>query len=241
LRFTLPQRLAASAVGGLSRLVFGYTVRHQRDLWRYHLDGPLDGALRRGEQLIVAAWHQDVVPFFHYLANYSALERRQRFRMMSSRSFDGELTERILRGWGFLFVRGSYGKIGGGAALRGYLRAIAKGDSIVVIADGPAPPAHVFRPGAAFLARESGLPLYVCRAWARPQWIVPSTWFRMTLPMPNCHCGVWSAGPLDVAGDLPGACRRAEAELARLAEEVDAALYLRPSVGGGVRLALRDV
>jgi lysophospholipid acyltransferase (LPLAT)-like uncharacterized protein len=233
--------MVASAVDGLSRLVFGFTLRHQRDQCRYHFSGPLDDALRRGDQLIVAGWHQDILPFFHYLSIYSALERRQRFRMMSSRPFDGELTERVLSAWGFRFVRGSYGKIGAGAALRGYLRAIRAGDSVAIIADGPTPPPYVFRPGAAFLAQASGLPLYVCRAWARPQWIVPTTWFRMTIPMPKHHCGVWSAGPIDQSGSVEDVRLRAEQEMARLGEAVDAALYLRRTVGGGVRLARRDV
>ncbi|MEM8883447.1 MAG: DUF374 domain-containing protein [Planctomycetota bacterium] len=239
--YTLPQRLAASIVDGVCRLVFGLTLRHQRDQCRYHFHGPLDDALRRGDQVIVAGWHQDILPFFHYLSNYSALERCQRFRMMSSRSFDGELTERILSAWGFRFVRGSYGKIGGGAALRGYLRAIRAGDSVAIIADGPRPPNYAFRPGAAFLAQSSGLPLYVCRAWARPQWMIPSTWFRMTVPLPKHHCGVWSAGPIDVSGSLEEVCARAESAMAELAEDVDAALYLPRHIGGGVRLAGRDV
>jgi len=177
-----------------------------------------------------------VLPFFHYLANYSAFERTQRFHMMSSRSFDGEITERMMRPWGFRFVRGSYGKIGAGAALRGYLRAMKAGDSVVIIADGPSPPPYVFRPGAIYLARAAGVPLYVCRAWARPQWILPSTWFRLTVPQPYHHCGVWSAGPIDVSGDLEQARLDAETAMRRLGEDVDAALYLRRRIGGGVRI-----
>ena len=237
--YTLPQRIAASVIGGAARIAFGLTIRHERQGCRYHFRGPLDDALRRGEQVIVAGWHQDVLPLFHYLANYSCLERTQRFRMMSSRSFDGEVTERLMRPWGFRFVRGSYGKIGAGAALRGYLRAIKAGDSVVIIADGPQPPPYVFRPGAIFLAQASGLPLYVCRAWARPQWIVPSTWFRLTVPRPHNHCGIWSAGPIDVSGDGEQARLAAEREMARLGEDVDAALYLRRSIGGGVTLGDR--
>ena len=239
LSYTVSQRIAATALGGAARIIFGLTLRHGRQACRYHFSGPLDDALRRGEQVIVAGWHQDVLPLFHYLANYSYLERTQKFRMMSSRSFDGEVTERIMRPWGFRFVRGSYGKIGAGAALRGYLRAIKGGDSVVIIADGPRPPPAVFRPGAVVWSRAAGLPLYVCRAWARPQRIVPSTWFRLTVPGPQHHCGIWSAGPIDVSGDGEQARFTAEREMARLGEEVDAALYLRRSIGGGVILGDR--
>lgn len=237
--YSISQRIAAAAIGGASRIVFGLTLRHQRQACRYHFHGPLDDALRRGEQVIVAGWHQDVLPFFHYLANYSSLERTQRFRMMSSRSFDGEVTERMMQPWGFRFVRGSYGKIGAGAALRGYLRAMKAGDSVAIIADGPSAPPYAFRPGAVYLARAAGVPLYVCRVWGRPQWIVPSTWFRLTVPKPFNHCGVWSAGPIDVSGDPEQARLRAEDALRALGEDVDAALYLRRSVGGGVRIGDR--
>ncbi|MHC4953102.1 MAG: lysophospholipid acyltransferase family protein [Planctomycetota bacterium] len=237
--YSYAQRIAANAIGGAARVLFGLSLRHQRQACRFHFRGPLDDALRRGDQVIVAGWHQDVLPFFHYLANYSCFERTQRFRMMSSRSFDGEVTERIMRPWGFRFVRGSYGKIGAGAALRGYLRAIRDGDSVAIIADGPTPPPYVFRPGAIFLAQASGIPLYVCRAWTRPQWIVPSTWFRLTVPLPAHHCAIWSSGPIDVSGDPEEARLLAEAEMRRLGEEVDAALYLRRRIAGGVRLGDR--
>ena len=179
------QRLIASAASGLSQLAFGMTMRHLRENCRFRFSGPLDEALTRGDQVIVAAWHQDIIPFFHYLGLHSRFGRTQKFRMMSSRSFDGEVTERILSPWGFRFVRGSHGKAGASSALRGYLRGIREGDSVAIIADGPRPPPYVFRPGAAFLARATGLPLYVVRVWARPQWIVPSTWFRLTVPMPR--------------------------------------------------------
>jgi hypothetical protein len=63
----------------------------------------------------------------------------------------------------------------------------------------------------------------------------------MTVPFPHNHCGIWSAGPIDPAGDLEAMRARAEGELLRLGEDVDAALYLRRAMGGGVRLTRRDV
>jgi lysophospholipid acyltransferase (LPLAT)-like uncharacterized protein len=237
LSYTLPQRIGASIAGGMSKLVFGFTARQMREHCRFHFSGPLDDALARGDQVVVAAWHQDVIPLFHYLGAYSNFERTQRFCMMSSQSFDGEVTSRVMSPWGFRFVRGSHGKAGATAALRGYRRAIEDGDSVAIIADGPRPPPYLFRPGAAYLAKVSKLPLYVCRVWARPQWIVPSTWFRMTVPAPRCDIGVWSSGPLDVSTDLDSVCRLAEREMARLAEEVDVALYRDRHPSGGVRWA----
>jgi lysophospholipid acyltransferase (LPLAT)-like uncharacterized protein len=197
----------------------------------------MDEALRGSDPVILAAWHQDVVPLFHYVILRAAGVRRGRFAMLASRSFDGELTERLLAHWGFRFHRGSAGKEGGTTALLGLSRSLQEGRSAVVIADGPQPPPCVFRPGPIFLARESGVPLYVARAWARPQLVVPRTWFKMAVPLPRCEIAVFSAGPIDVSGDVEEARLRAEAALNRLCVEADAHLYARPRVEGGVALA----
>lgn len=239
--YSLAQRFAAAATEGIGKLFFGLTLRHVRQGCRFHLRGPLDEALRSGRPMVLAAWHQDVVLLLHYLINYTALERRQEWVMLASRSFDGEVTERLVGPWGFRFVRGSFGKEGGRAALRGLLRATEAGRSALVIADGPLPPPYAMRPGPVFLARASGLPLYVARAWARPQALVPNTWFRMAIPLPRAHFAVFSAGPVPVADGVEEGRRRAERELLRLCEEADAHLYLRRRVHGGVRLGARTV
>jgi lysophospholipid acyltransferase (LPLAT)-like uncharacterized protein len=235
------ERVALATIAGGVTAVFGLTTRYLRHSCRWHLGGPLHAALAEGKPLIVASWHQDALLFFHYLANYTRLEARRPFVMLASRSFDGEVTERIMRPWGFRFVRGSFGRAGGQAAVRGLLRALAAGERVAVVADGPRPPAAVMRRGAAFLARESGVPLYVARAWARPQVLVPRTWFRLAVPLPRAHVACLSAGPIDVSGTLEEARSRAEGELRRLCEEADAFLYLRRQVAGGVRLAARPV
>ena len=194
MRYTFGQRLAARGVGALSQIVFGFTLRHVRHECRWHLSGPLDAALRDGGQLILAAWHQDVLPLFHYLCQLTLLEQRRRFVMLSSQSFDGELTERTLAPFGFEFVRGSAGRKGGRSALRSLHRHVDRGRDIVVIADGPRPPAFLMKGGPIQLARASGVPLYVARASARPSLILPRSWTRMTLPLPRCDLALFS-GP----------------------------------------------
>lgn len=237
----ISERIALAAVAGGITALFGFTTRYLRHSCRWHLGGPLHAALAEGRPLIVASWHQDVFLFFHYLANFTRLEQRRPFVMLASRSFDGEVTERIMRPWGFRFVRGSFGQEGGGAALRGMWRALDAGARVAVVADGPRPPAGVMREGPVYLARETGAPLYVARAWARPQLLVPRTWFRMAVPLGRAHIACLSAGPIDVTGTLEEARARAERELARVSEEADALLYLRRRVVGGVRLAARPV
>lgn len=241
MRFSPWQRLALGAIGGLVTLVFGFTTRYLRHACRWHVRGPLDEVARAGGPMILAVWHQDVVPLFHYMTTFTTFEGRRRFVMLASRSFDGEVTERIMRPWGFRFVRGSRGKRGARSALRGLRRALDRGQSVIVVADGPGPPPHVMRPGPVWLARATGAPLYVARAWARPQVLVARTWFRMALPLARAHIALFSAGPLDVAGPPGEARQRAQDALNRLCEEADAYLYLRRRVTGGIRLGARPV
>jgi lysophospholipid acyltransferase (LPLAT)-like uncharacterized protein len=239
LQRSVADRVAIAALAGGLTALFGFTTRYLRHSCRWHLGGPLHEALAAGEPLIVASWHQDVFPFFHYLANHARLEARRPFVMLSSRSFDGEVTARIMRPWGFRFVRGSFAQSGGGTALLGLMRVLEAGQRVAIVADGPRPPAGILRPGPVYLARETGVPLYVARAWARPQVLIPRTWFRLALPLPGARLACLSEGPIDVSGSLEAARARAEAALHGLCEEADAMLYLRPRARGGVRLAAR--
>jgi lysophospholipid acyltransferase (LPLAT)-like uncharacterized protein len=238
--FTLGQRTIARAVGAFTTALFTFTARHARHACRWHLRGPLDAAVRSGAPFVLAAWHQDVLPLFHYLALHH-IERPGRYLMMSSRSFDGEVTERVLRPFGFDFVRGSAGKEGARTALRELQRAARAGRRIVLIADGPVPPPYRLRPGPVQVARHSGLPLFVARAWSRPQQVVPRTWFRMTIPLPRSDIAVFSAGPIDVGGEFEEARSRAEAALHELGRQVDGHLYLTPRPPPGVRFEERAV
>ncbi len=201
-------------------------------------EGPLDDLLRDGTQMILSLWHQDVVPFFHYMAATSCLEHRNKFAMLASQSYDGELTERVVGPWGFRFLRGSRGKKGARAALRGLRRALKDGERIIVVADGPEPPAQYFQPGPVFLARTTGVPLYVVRTWGRPQWILRRTRYRMVIPRPRSVLGVFSSGPIDVSGDFEGARARAEAALAQLCVRAEEKLYGNKPARG-IRIADR--
>ena len=239
--YTLRQRIAARAIEAAGVLLFNQTLRHARHHCRWHLHGPIHDAFAAGAPFVLAGWHQDVVPLLHYVILRAVYERRRPLAMLASRSFDGEVTGRLLANWGFRFHRGSAGKEGASAALLGLGRSLEEGRSVVVIADGPQPPPCVFRPGPIFLARETGAPLYVVRTWARPQLVLPGTWFKMAVPLPRCDIAVFSAGPIDVGGDPEEARARAEAELNALCAEADAHLYASPRVRGGVPLARRSV
>ncbi|MDH3590452.1 MAG: DUF374 domain-containing protein [Planctomycetota bacterium] len=233
------QRALAPVVGAVARTFFGMTLRHVRTGCRWTVRGPLDAALKdRGRPLVLAIWHQDVVPMFHYLIATAGFEERRRFVMLASRSFDGELTRRILEPWGYRFVRGSTGKRGARASLLGLCRAVEAGESVIIVADGPKPPARRMQPGAPFVAQATGAPLYVARAWGKPQWLMAGTKFRMVLPLPRSRFALFSER-VDTAGTPEQIRAHAEGTLLSLCADADAELYLRRHPREAVRLVER--
>lgn len=219
--------ILGSVASAVSRVLFGFLLRSARNDLRWRIDGPLDDALRSPEPFVLTAWHQDILLLYHFLCMRIAIEGRGRLVSLSSRSVDGDIAVGVLRPWRIRSVRGSSGKEGAGPALRELRQAIGAGESVVLIGDGPQPPPFVLRNGPLFLARETGAPLYVARAWARPQILWPRIWFRMSIPLPRAEVALLSAGPVDLSGDLEESRRRAEAALERLRVEADARLYLR--------------
>jgi len=211
-------------LAGLGDGLLGLTLRHVRHASRWHLRGPLDAALRAGEPVIIAAWRQDIVPLFHYLVTFTGFEQREPFVCENN----GAFAARILRPWGFRCVD----------SVRA---AVAAGKSAVVLADGPEPPPYAMRPDPLSLAQATGRPLFLVRAWARPQLLVARTWFRMTVPLPRAHYALFSEGPVECGGSVEEGRLRAEASLQRLCEEADAFLYLRRRVRGGIRLGAGNV
>lgn len=232
--YSIAERVIARTARAITTVAFHQTLRHARRHCKWHIRGPLDQALQEGKQVILTAWHQDGFVLMHYLANYTAAERRHKFVMLASRSFDGELAASVIEPLGIEFVRGSAGKKGAHAALIGLMRALKEGKSVIVIGDGPQPPAYRMQNGPVFLAQRSGVPLYVVRGWARPQLVLSRIWFKMIVPLPYSHVAMFSDGPIDVSGDMEEARARAETSLNRLCTEADAHLYLTPRVNGGV-------
>jgi hypothetical protein len=220
------QKTAGAIAEGFSRLVFGFLLRYARHFLRWRVRGPLDGVLRSRSPFVVAYWHQDVLHLQHYICLRAGVEGRRRLVTLSSQSVDGEVGFRLLHPWGYAAVRGSSGKEDAGSALRDLARELRGGAGVVLASDGPQPPPFRMRKGPVWLARETGAPLFVARAWGKPQLLVPRTWFRMSIPLPRSEVVVLSEGPVDVSGTLEEARLRAEAALERLRVEADAMLYL---------------
>jgi len=124
---------------------------------------------------VYSFWHQCIFP-----ATY--LWRNLNIRVMSSTSFDGEFTARMIRRFGFVPVRGSSSK-GAVRGLLGLRREIAQGWTVAFTIDGPRGPRFVTKPGPVLLARTSSVPMAVFHIALENPWIL-NTWDRLLIPKP---------------------------------------------------------
>jgi lysophospholipid acyltransferase (LPLAT)-like uncharacterized protein len=213
---------ARAAVGALSRAYRAVFYGGSRLL----VDPGLRRLVRSREPVVFVCWHQDFVWTVGWLSRFC---RRRRSHVLASASRDGGLAAASAEALGFReAVRGSSAARGAVALRR--LESIATGNrptSVVVVGDGPRPPARELKPGALHLAREAGLPVWLVRtAFAPPRRLLRS-WAQFDFPPPWRAGVVVADGPIEVpAGlDRDGLERlRAalQARLDRLAERADA-------------------
>jgi lysophospholipid acyltransferase (LPLAT)-like uncharacterized protein len=125
--------------------------------------------------VILAFWHSCIFP-----ATY--IWRNLQIRVMSSDSFDGEWTGRIIRKFGFVKVRGSSSR-GAVRALLGMRRELEQGWAVAFTIDGPRGPRFVAKPGPVLLARTTGAPMVAFHIAVERAWIL-NTWDRSMIPKP---------------------------------------------------------
>jgi hypothetical protein len=125
--------------------------------------------------LILAFWHSCIFPAIYAWRNLQ-------IRVMSSDSFDGEYTGRIIRKFGFVKVRGSSSK-GAVRALLGMRRVIEQGDTVAFTIDGPRGPRYVAKPGPVVLARATGAPMVAFHIALEKPWVL-NTWDKSMIPKP---------------------------------------------------------
>jgi len=125
--------------------------------------------------LVLSFWHDCIFP-----ATY--VWRNLQIRVMSSDSFDGEWTGRIIRKFGFVKVRGSSSR-GAVRALLGMRREIEQGWAVAFTIDGPRGPRYVAKPGPVLLARATGAPMVAFHIAVGNAWML-NTWDRCMIPKP---------------------------------------------------------
>jgi len=125
--------------------------------------------------MILSFWHTCIFPAIYVWRNLQ-------IRVMSSDSFDGEWTGRIIRKFGFVKVRGSssHGAVRG---LLGMRREVEAGATVAFTIDGPRGPRYVAKPGPVVLARATGAPLVAFHIAAENAWVL-NTWDQLMIPKP---------------------------------------------------------
>lgn len=146
-------------------------------------------AARSGsEAVLVGFWHEHLPPLTPFLLYRLHLAGRP-IAYLVSRSRDGDLAERMMRGWDLVAVRGSSSK-GATTALRDLHRLYRdQRRSPLIVVDGPRGPARQTKPGLAALGRLTGASTLLVAAAARPARRLRS-WDRMLVPWLFAHVRV---------------------------------------------------
>jgi lysophospholipid acyltransferase (LPLAT)-like uncharacterized protein len=132
--------------------------------------------------------------------------------VLASRSRDGEIVARFARSFGLRVVRGS-SSTAGAAALRGLVAALASGQDVAVVPDGPRGPRHRLQPGVVALAMLSGAPVVPLAVACRPARRLAS-WDEFLVPLPFARCQVVIGEPRQLSRGVDREQARAELERA---------------------------
>jgi len=184
-----------------------YAIRALAATWRLRVvhREPVDALRARGEPLVFAFWHGQMLPLLYQ-------HRDEGVAILISAHRDGELIARVAHRFGFRTVRGSTSR-GGGRALLGLVRELEQGREVAVTPDGPRGPAERFAPGALVAAQRAGAHIVPVAATAHAAWRLKS-WDRFMIPEPFARVSVAYGPPTRVlaatARDAGGEAERFE-------------------------------
>jgi lysophospholipid acyltransferase (LPLAT)-like uncharacterized protein len=149
----------------------------------------LQARWQRGEQAIVAFWHNRLLMLPVVAAGVPIC-------IMVSHHRDGQVATRLLAGFGVSTVRGSASR----GAVAGFLRlvdAYRRGHNLAVLPDGPRGPRYVAKPGVIRLAKAVGAPIYPM-TYAASRAAHLRSWDRLLIPLPFARIRIAVGAPLSV-------------------------------------------
>lgn len=164
-------RSVEAAVAGWIR------IAHDRSKWRRIGFEPMDAALRAGEPVIVALWHQRLM-----MSPYLFDTRLGPICTLTSGARAGRLAGQVQARFGFGTIA-MHSHRRHVALSREVLGKIRSGHSIGIATDGPRGPARVASTVPLVWARASGCRIFVVSFSANRVLELP-TWDRMWLPVP---------------------------------------------------------
>jgi lysophospholipid acyltransferase (LPLAT)-like uncharacterized protein len=177
---SLRRKIADSAAfnSGVTAVLAGYIrFAHRTSRWTRTGFEPMDDALRAGDPVIVALWHQRLM-MSPYLFNVSL----GKICTLTSSARAGRMAGQVQMRFGFGTIAMSSHKRHV-ALSREVLTRIRDGYSIGIATDGPRGPARVASTVPLVWARASGCRVFVVAFSARRVIELP-TWDRMMLPAP---------------------------------------------------------
>lgn len=128
---------------------------------------------KSGDPTIGSFWHYSLLFNFFF-------QRDSRITAMISASRDGDYIAGLARQLRYQTVRGSKNKKGA-SALKAMLRAVKKGSSAAIVADGSQGPARIVQPGTILLASLTGVPV-VPIVWSASRYFTIRSWDRTVVP-----------------------------------------------------------
>jgi lysophospholipid acyltransferase (LPLAT)-like uncharacterized protein len=158
--------------------------------------------------LILCFWHRGIFPSTWAFRN-------QQIGVLSSVSFDGEYTARIISRFGYVPIKGSSTR-GGVRAFLASRKRLRQGLTVASTTDGPRGPLYVAKPGPVLLASRSGVPLVAFHIALENPWILNS-WDKLMIPKPFSRALLCMSRMLIVPADAD------EGQLDRLHGELQAA------------------
>ena len=142
---------------------------------------------------IASFWHYSIIYILYHMRKYSATA-------MVSASRDGDYLARLAEELDFETVRGSRNSKGV-EGLKGMLRAIRKGNSAAIVADGSQGPPRIVQPGAILLAARTGAPI-IPMVFAASSYFTIKSWDRTIIPKPFSRIDFYYGEPIFVAAKL---------------------------------------
>lgn len=159
--------------------------------WKLELENEhfLEASKGKGGGHFIGIWHGRMLLG---MGEYGGLG----WKVLVSRSGDGDISEHLLESLGYGVIRGSSSR-GGASAVRAMLTALRAGSVLVITPDGPRGPRHSMNKGLAWMARATGYAILPAGLAADPAWRM-SSWDRFTIPKPRARVAICYGEPLFV-------------------------------------------
>lgn len=194
------RKIRRSIGGALMRVLGPLFVRVLSKTWKTDVFGDehlrpegATGLASRGEATrgcMLAMWHGRMLLGVEH-------GRARNWAVLVSPSGDGEISERMLRAFGYRVVRGSSSR-GGARALREMLAELRAGSVVILTPDGPRGPRHAMNPGLAWMSRATGFPVVPVGLATNRAWHL-SSWDAFTIPKPFARVAIVFGEPIQVA------------------------------------------